>query len=407
MKRVIPIAVAGAPPATAAAGETASGLQPQALPLALYIHFPWCVQKCPYCDFNSHAAGAGIPEDAYLVAVIADLEAALPGIWGRRVSSIFIGGGTPSLLSAAGLERLLTAVRMRVPLLPEAEVTLEANPGTVEAGRFAAYRDAGVTRLSIGVQSFNPRHLRALGRIHGADEARRAAELAARHFATFNLDLMYGLPGQTFDEALADVDAALACGPTHLSCYQLTIEPNTPFAAAPPPLPEGDLAADMQDALEARLAAAGFGHYETSAFARAGHRCRHNLNYWLFGDYLGIGPGAHSKLSFHDRILRQMRWKSPRQYLAEAPAGRAVQEEQQVSAAELPFEFMMNALRLIEGFPQALFRERTGLPWPAVAAEVEAARRDGLLLVEGGVIRPSERGRRFLNPLLQRFLAAD
>jgi len=280
-------------------------------PLSVYIHLPWCVKKCPYCDFNSHAA-QGIPEAAYIDALLLDLERALPDIWGRTVHTVFFGGGTPSLFSAAGIDRILSGVRTLTPLMPGAEITLEANPGTVEAARFAGFREAGVTRLSLGIQSFNPRHLKALGRIHGDLEARRAAELAATHFDTFNLDLMFALPTQTLAEALADVDTALAFRPPHLSAYHLTLEPNTPFGhTAPPNLPDDELAADMQQAVETRLLEAGMQHYETSAYAKPGHASRHNLNYWQFGDYLGIGAGAHSKLSFRDRIVRQMRTKHP------------------------------------------------------------------------------------------------
>ncbi len=400
MARVIPIAPAGS---RRASGKLEFRSQP---PLSLYVHVPWCVQKCPYCDFNSHEARGEIPEADYLAALVADLESSLPLIWGRRVTTIFIGGGTPSLLSGEAVEALLTAIRTRVTLLPDAEITLEANPGTAEAGRFAAYRAAGVNRLSLGIQSFNPQHLRALGRIHDADEARRAIELAARHFERFNLDLMYGLPQQTLAEAMADVDAALAWQPPHLSCYQLTLEPNTRFAAAPPPLPESDLCADMQEAIEARLAAAGFEHYETSAFARPGYRCQHNLNYWHFGDYLGIGAGAHGKLTMHDRVLRQMRWKQPAQYLKQAAAGQPVHEEADVGVDELPFEFMMNALRLIDGFDPALFEARTTVPLFALERELRQAEADGLLERTLQRIAPTLRGQRYLNELLRRFLPA-
>jgi oxygen-independent coproporphyrinogen-3 oxidase len=382
-------------------------------PLSLYVHVPWCVQKCPYCDFNSHALRAGqdaarrqaaIPEGDYLAALIADLESALPLVWGRRVHTVFFGGGTPSLLSGEGLDQLLSALHSRLPFLPEAEITLEANPGTVEAGKFAAFRAAGVNRLSLGVQTFNPRQLLAIGRIHDDHEARQATELAATHFENFNLDLMYGLPGQTFAEALEDIDAALSFAPAHLSCYQLTIEANTAFAASSPTLPEPDLCADMQDAIEARLSEAGYMHYETSAFAQAGRQCRHNLNYWHFGDYLGIGAGAHSKLTLHDRVLRQMRWKGPEQYLAQVAAGTSVQEEFTVKAAELPFEFMLNALRLVQGFDAQLFELRTSLPLISIESELRQAESEGLIKRHGQRIAPSDHGRRFLNPLLQRFL---
>ncbi len=374
-------------------------------PLSLYIHLPWCVRKCPYCDFNSHAAQA-IPEAAYIDALLADLERALPDIWGRRIHTVFFGGGTPSLFSAEGIDRILTGVRTLTPLLPGAEITLEANPGTVEAARFAGFRAAGVTRISLGIQSFNPRHLQALGRIHDDSEARRAAELVATHFDTFNLDLMYALPGQTLAEALADIDTALTFQPPHLSAYHLTLEPNTPFGhAAPPNLPDDDLAADMQLAIESRLQEAGMQHYETSAYARPHHASRHNLNYWQFGDYLGIGAGAHSKLSFHDRILRQMRTKHPQQYMDAVKRGAHIADARTLTRSDLPFEFMMNALRLNEGVPAALFGERTGLPLVVCAAALQQAHARGLLLPDPARLQPSLQGQRFLNDLLALFLA--
>ena len=405
MSRVIPLVPARSP----RSGHSPAD-QPAALeftvppPLALYIHFPWCVRKCPYCDFNSHAVRDGIPEDAYLTALIADLEASLPDIWGRRIHSIFFGGGTPSLMSPTGLDRLLTAVRARVNLSPGAEITLEANPGTVEADRFAGFRDAGVNRLSIGVQSFDDRHLAALGRIHDATEAQRAIELAQRTFERVNIDLMYALPQQTMREALRDLDTALATGVTHLSCYHLTLEPNTPFAAHPPELPDDDASADMQEAIETRLADAGFMHYETSAFAQPGRQCLHNLNYWQFGDYLGIGAGAHGKLSFHDRVRRDMRHKHPNAYLEAAARGEFVQESREVGTSELPFEFMMNAARLNDGFALDLFERHTALPLDVLMPRLLAAREDGLLELAAGRVTPTLRGRRFLNELLQRFL---
>ena len=373
-------------------------------PLSLYVHIPWCVQKCPYCDFNSHQVREALPEEAYIAALIVDLEAALPQIWGRKIGSVFFGGGTPSLLSGTGLDTLLTALRTRLPILPDAEITQEANPGTVEAGKFAAFRAAGVNRLSLGIQSFDSAMLKALGRIHDGDEAKRAIELAARHFDNFNLDLMYGLPGQSLEQALSDIDTALSFAPPHLSCYQLTLEPNTAFASAPPELPEHDLCADMQDAIETKLAAAGFTHYETSAFAQTGRQCRHNLNYWTFGDYLGIGAGAHSKLTLHDRVLRQMRWRQPKQYLAKVAQAATVQEEFTVELDSLPFEFMMNALRLNQGFDDALFLARTTLPLSAIENELCSAENEGLIIRQGGRIAPSEKGRRFLNRLLGMFL---
>ncbi len=373
-------------------------------PLSLYIHLPWCVKKCPYCDFNSHAA-QGIPESAYIDALLADLERALPDIWGRRIHTVFFGGGTPSLFSADGIDRILTGVRTLTQLMPGAEITLEANPGTVEAARFKGFRKSGVTRVSLGVQSFNPRHLQALGRIHDDTEARRAAELAATHFDTFNLDLMFALPGQTLVEALADIDAALAFRPPHLSAYHLTLEPNTPFGhTAPPNLPDDDLAADMQLAIETRLMEAGMQHYETSAYARPGHASRHNLNYWQFGDYLGIGAGAHSKLSFHDRIVRQMRTKHPQQYMDAVKQGTHLADTRTLTRDDLPFEFMMNALRLTEGVPAALFEDRTGLPLIVCASALERARAQGLLERAATRLKPTLQGQRFLNDLLELFL---
>ena len=376
-------------------------------PLALYVHVPWCVQKCPYCDFNSHEADGAIPEQAYVDALISDLQAALPLIWGRPVVSVFFGGGTPSLLSPAAVDQLITAFRTLAMLTPDAEITLEANPGTVEAEKFAGFRAAGVNRLSLGIQSFNDDHLKALGRIHGAAEAKRAAELAGAHFDAFNLDLMYGLPGQTQQQALTDIETALSFAPSHLSCYQLTLEPNTRFAAFPPELPEGDTCADMQEAIEARLAAAGFANYETSAFARAGKQCKHNLNYWYFGDYLGIGAGAHSKLTLHDRVLRQMRWKHPKAYLENTPAGQPVQEQNDVPAADLPFEFLMNALRLADGFHPSLFEARTAQPLAGLLPKLHAARAEGLLDIGPERIAPTAKGRRFLNVLLERLLPGE
>lgn len=403
-RRIIPLAVAPA----AADASPALPDRPQlrsSPPLALYVHYPWCVRKCPYCDFNSHTPrDGGIPEAAYLDALEADLQAALPQVWGRRVHSVFIGGGTPSLLSAGGLDRLLTSIRTLLPLDPLAEVTLEANPGTVEAERFRDYRAAGVNRLSLGIQSFDDRHLARLGRIHGGDEARRAIDTALAHFERVNLDLMYALPQQSLAEALADLDTALAFGVSHLSCYHLTLEPNTPFAHSPPPLPDDELSADMQEAIETRLADAGFRHYETSAFSRPGQECRHNLNYWAFGDYLGIGAGAHGKLSSHTGIVREMRHKHPVRYLEGATRGDFVQERRDVAVAELPFEFMMNALRLTGGVPRRLFSERTGLPLAVIETELADARRRGLLDITPEDIRPTEHGRRFLNDLLTLFL---
>lgn len=376
-------------------------------PLSLYIHFPWCVRKCPYCDFNSHEAKGGVPEAAYVDALIRDLENALPLIWGRPIVSIFMGGGTPSLFSPESINRLLEGIRARVRLQPEAEITLEANPGTVEAAKFQGYRAAGVNRLSIGIQSFHPQHLQAIGRIHDRDEALRAAELARQHFETFNLDLMYALPGQTLQQALEDVETALSLQPTHLSCYHLTLEPNTYFYRYPPELPDDDLSADMQEHIEQRLALAGFEHYETSAFAKPGFQARHNLNYWQFGDYLGIGAGAHGKLSFHDRLLRQSRYKQPAAYLKAIAEGGAIQTEQVIDKTDVGIEFMMNALRLNQGFARTLFQERTGQPLSRIHSALERAEAEGLLRQDLHWIAPTPTGQRFLNRLLQCFMADD
>ncbi|HJV07347.1 MAG TPA: radical SAM family heme chaperone HemW [Chromobacteriaceae bacterium] len=374
-------------------------------PLSLYIHFPWCVRKCPYCDFNSHEPKNGFDEMAYVEALLRDLEYSLPAVWGRPVHTIFMGGGTPSLFSPQAIDALLAGVRARVRLQPEAEITMEANPGTLEADNFAGYRAAGVNRLSIGVQSFNPRHLQALGRIHDEHEAHRAVELALRHFDNVNLDLMYALPQQTLAEALADIDTALALGVTHLSAYHLTIEPNTLFAVQTPAnLPDDELSADMQEAIEARLAEAGFQHYETSAFARPGRRCQHNLNYWQFGDYLGIGAGAHGKISQHDGIRREMRHKQPAAYLVAVAAGQPLQTQHKVARDERAFEFMMNLLRLTDGFERRLFTERTGLPVSSIQSALDQAEAQGLLTADASMIRPTLRGQRFLNDLLTLFL---
>ncbi|HUQ27554.1 MAG TPA: radical SAM family heme chaperone HemW [Usitatibacter sp.] len=377
---------------------------PQQPPLSLYVHIPWCLRKCPYCDFNSHEKRGDLPEAEYVDAIIADLEASLAKVWGRRIHTIFIGGGTPSLFSPEAIDRLLTAIRTRLPVDPDAEITMEANPGTFEVERFRGFRAAGVNRLSIGVQSFDDAKLAALGRVHGAGDARRAVAAALEMYPTVNVDLMYALPGQALGEALADMREAIAHAPAHISAYHLTLEPDTHFHKFPPALPADDLAADMQEAIENMLAAAGYGHYETSAFARPGHRSRHNLNYWTFGDYLGLGAGAHGKISFRDRILREVRERKPQSYLRAALSGNAVQESRDVDEAELPFEFMLNALRLVEGFPVTLFAERTGMSLVAVEPQLRAAEAAGLLERDHATIRPSARGRRFLNDLLEGFL---
>jgi oxygen-independent coproporphyrinogen-3 oxidase len=374
-------------------------------PLALYVHLPWCLKKCPYCDFNSHERGQTLDELRYVDALLADLEAALPQVWGRRVVSVFIGGGTPSLFSPAAIERLLGGVRARLPLEPGCEITLEANPGTFERERFRAFGGAGVTRLSVGVQSFDDAMLHAIGRVHDAAQARAAVAEARNAFDTFNIDLMYALPGQTLRQLQADLDVALGFAPPHLSVYHLTIEPNTAFAAAPPAgLPDADLASEMLDAICARTAAAGLARYEVSAFARAGHRCGHNLNYWQFGDYLGIGAGAHGKLSFAQRIVRQVRWREPMMYMAKALAGDAVSNEHEVATDALPFEFMLNALRLAEGFELRRFAERTGQPIAAIDATLQRAVERGLIEREGERVRPTPRGFDFLSDLQQMFL---
>ncbi|HZS81178.1 MAG TPA: radical SAM family heme chaperone HemW [Herbaspirillum sp.] len=375
-------------------------------PLSLYVHFPWCVKKCPYCDFNSHEIKGDFPEDAYLDALRADLESALPLIWGRRIHSIFIGGGTPSLLSAAGLDRLLSDIRALLPMDADIEITMEANPGAFEAEKFASCRASGINRLSLGIQSFNSTHLAALGRIHDAQQARRAVDIAHANFDNFNLDLMYALPSQSVEEARRDIATAIACAPPHLSLYHLTLEPNTLFAKYPPLVPGEDASADMQDMIVELTAAAGYQHYEVSAYARPKHRARHNLNYWQFGDYLGIGAGAHSKLSFPRRIVRQMRHKHPQTYLDRMRAGHALQEKAEIGRDALGFEFMLNALRLQDGFPVHLFTERTGLSINDIEAALDEAEKKGLLFRDHLTIRPTGLGRRFLNDLQAMFLVA-
>lgn len=377
---------------------------PDLPPLALYIHIPWCVRKCPYCDFNSHAAGPDIPEDAYVSALLDDFDRELPGALGRPLTSIFFGGGTPSLFSAVALGRLLDGLRARIPMAADVEITLEANPGTFEQNKFTAYRALGINRLSIGVQSFQADKLEALGRIHSGDEALRAAEMARRAgFDNFNLDLMHGLPGQSQEEALGDLRQAIALAPTHLSWYQLTLEPNTVFWNQPPQLPEDDILWDIQEAGQALLASAGFAQYEVSAYARLGRAARHNLNYWSFGDFIGIGAGAHGKLTAADGTVRRT-WKTrlPKDYLNLAKpfmAGDKVLEPE-----ELPFEFLMNALRLTDGVPAALFTARTGLPLAALAEGRAVAERKGLLLADPERLAATARGQLFLNDLLQLFL---
>ena len=386
-------------------------LQLQTLPpLAFYIHLPWCLQKCPYCDFNSHGlqGATGVPpEKEYLCALLADLEAALPLIWGRPVYSIFFGGGTPSLFSPDAIAELLAAVRARLPLLPTCEITLEANPGTFEQQRFAAFAQAGVTRLSVGVQSFDDAALRVIGRVHNAAQARAALEEAARCFRTFNLDLMYALPGQTLGMLQADLAQALAFAPPHLSIYHLTIEPNTAFAVRPPRnLPDDDLAYDMLDAITRATHHTGLERYEVSAYARPGHACVHNRNYWEYGDYLGIGAGAHSKLSFPHRIVRQVRLRDPRRYMQQALAGQALAQEHDVPHADLAFEYMLNALRLRQGFALADFTARTGLAAGSIEPALRHAEEKGWIERDLHCVRPTVRGFDFLSDLQALFLPA-
>ena len=394
-----------------AASATGPYLRPGTLqlgappPLSLYVHLPWCLKKCPYCDFNSHELKEGTaPTARYLDALRADLEAVLPLVWGRRIQSVFIGGGTPSLFEPESIDRLLSDIRARLPLEPGCEITLEANPGTFERERFRAFRAAGVTRLSIGVQSFDDAALQRIGRVHDARQARAAVEEAASAFETFNIDLMYALPGQDLAALRRDLDTALAFEPPHLSVYHLTLEPNTLFAVRPPPLPDEDTAAQMLDLLVERAGAAGLDRYEVSAFARPGHRCVHNLNYWAFGDYLGLGAGAHGKLSFPHRVLRQVRWREPMSYIDKALAGQAVSNEEEVGRSALPFEFMLNALRLREGFALQLFRERTGLPLSAIEPALAEAERRGLLTRDLERVVPTARGFDFLSDLQALFL---
>ncbi|WP_395142423.1 radical SAM family heme chaperone HemW [Schlegelella aquatica] len=375
-------------------------------PLALYVHLPWCLRKCPYCDFNSHEwrEGGSLPQAQYLSALRADLEAVLPLVWGRKIHSIFIGGGTPSLFSPDAIDRLLADVRALLPLEPACEITLEANPGTFERDRFRGFREAGVTRLSIGVQSFDDAKLRALGRVHDRAQAIAAVEEACECFETFNLDLMYALPGQTLAECEVDLRQALAFRPPHLSVYHLTLEPNTYFAKFPPAVPDEDLASEMLDRIVERTGEAGLARYEVSAYARPGHACAHNLNYWRFGDYLGIGAGAHSKLSFPHRVVRQVRFREPARYMQAALAGQAVAQDEEVRREDLPFEFMLNALRLREGFELVRFTERTGLPVTVIAQALEEAERRGLIERDLQRVWPTDRGFDFLSDLQALFL---
>ena len=419
--RPITIPVVAAPGSSVLGGGAASlAAQPSDAgllslpPLSLYVHVPWCLRKCPYCDFNSHEWRGPDPghhapdlntQRRYRQALILDLESALPPIWGRTVHSIFIGGGTPSLFEPDEIEALLADIRARLRLEPGCEITMEANPGTFEARRFAAYAQAGVTRLSIGVQSFNDEALVALGRVHDGRQARAAVEEAAAAFGTWNLDLMYALPGQSPAALEADLETALALQPPHLSLYHLTIEPNTRFALQPPEhLPDDDTAYGMLDRIIERTAQVGLSRYEVSAFSRPGHRCTHNLNYWRFGDYLGIGAGAHSKLSFPTHLVRQVRWREPRAYLEAAERGQPVSNEHRIETADRPFEFMLNGLRLIEGVSLRAFHERTGLHAAVLEPALRKAVARGLLVQEGQQVRPTAQGLDFLSDLQAMFL---
>lgn len=403
---IIPATQPGSAPHDARHYMRAGLLQLTSLPpLSLYVHLPWCLRKCPYCDFNSHEARGELPDARYLDALMADLEAALPLIWGRQVQTIFIGGGTPSLFAPEAIDRLLSDIRARLRLEADCEITLEANPGTFEKERFRAYRGAGVTRLSVGVQSFNDQHLKALGRVHDRAQALAAVEEAAASFETFNLDIMYALPGQTMADLEQDMATALAFNPPHISIYQLTIEPNTYFAKYPPRLPEDDAAYAMLDRITELTQAAGLARYEVSAYAREKHQCQHNRNYWQFGDYLGIGAGAHSKLSFAHRIVRQVRLRDPQLYMAGALAGRAIAQDEDVRRADLPFEYMLNALRLKDGFALQEYSERTGLAVTAIAQGLQQAEAKGLITRDMERVRPTERGFDFLSDLQSLFLA--
>ncbi|MBC7755290.1 MAG: oxygen-independent coproporphyrinogen III oxidase-like protein [Bdellovibrio sp.] len=387
---------------------TLSGLK-NPPPLSLYIHIPWCVKKCPYCDFNSHESRQEIPEKRYVAALIKDLEQSVPRVYGRKIKSVFFGGGTPSLFSADSIDEILSAVRMLTPLEYGAEVTLEANPGAVDTNHFAGYKQAGVNRISLGIQSFNADYLKALGRIHDDKQALAAAELALKTFERVNLDVMYGLPNQTLEHALQDAQMAVSLDPDHLSFYHLTLEPNTPFYRTPPSLPSDDISADMQEQIEALLQENGYEHYETSAFCKPKSQARHNLNYWQFGDYLGIGAGAHSKLSYHDKITRETRHKHPKVFMENAENVReqnngAVDNAWVIEPADLGFEFMMNALRLTDGFDIKLFAERTGMLWQTVAMRVAEASKKGLIVQDLNRITPTMLGQRYLNDLLALFL---
>ncbi len=376
-------------------------------PLSLYVHIPWCVRKCPYCDFNSHEHKNGIPEKAYVNALLSDLDQELPEIWGRPLHTVFIGGGTPSLFSAEALDELISGIRARLNLPANIEITLEANPGTIESDKFREFRALGINRLSIGVQSFNDDALQRIGRIHGRKEALRAAELAHDvGFDNFNLDLMFGLPQQSLEQAIEDVNTAIALEPTHISHYQLTLEPNTLFHHQPPVLPQDETLWSMQEQCQHKLAEADYQHYEVSAYAKANKRCLHNLNYWQFGDYLGIGAGAHGKISNaqHQTIRRNSKLRHPDEYLAKAAGTERISTEHKLNSNDAGFEFMLNALRLSDGFAPHQFNDHTGLPISIVEEQLRIAEENELLEWNVQLIRPTEKGRNYLNELLQLFL---
>ncbi|CAM8291178.1 HemN Coproporphyrinogen III oxidase and related Fe-S oxidoreductases [Candidatus Methylopumilus universalis] len=377
-------------------------------PLSLYIHIPWCVKKCPYCDFNSHehkeSQNFTDLESMYVDALIKDLEYSLPKIWGRKIHSIFFGGGTPSLFSGKAIQKILSQVRALTPILYDAEITLEANPGAIDSNHFESYKEAGVTRVSLGIQSFNDVHLKALGRIHDSSEAKKGIEIAMRFFDEVNLDLMYALPHQTLDEAIDDAKTAISFYTQHLSFYHLTIEPNTFFFKHPPKLPLDDESAEMQETIEGILSQHGYQHYETSAFAKPKSQCQHNLNYWQFGDYLGIGAGAHSKLTFHDKMSRESRYKNPKQYMEKVVTQHMIESETIIHESDLAFEFMMNHLRLIDGFSIQSFEDKTGLNISAIDKELKAAIDKKLITMDHKMIKPTLLGQRFLNDLLSIFL---
>jgi oxygen-independent coproporphyrinogen-3 oxidase len=401
MTRIIPIRAENMP-SLIRSGQMLSTLPP----LSIYIHVPWCIRKCPYCDFNSHEASGAIPEERYLAALQADIEHALPDVWGRQVHTVFIGGGTPSLLSASAIDRLMGMLRAHFNLWPDAEVTLEANPGAAEAGRFKSYAESGINRISLGIQTFDDAQLQTLGRVHSGTQARNAIEMAKAAVDRVNLDLMFALPGQSLDACMFDAREALSFGTEHLSIYQLTLEPNTIFAKFPPPLPEDDLAVSMEEGIESLLSEAGFERYEVSAFARQGARARHNINYWQYGDYLGLGPGAHGKVSFPDRIQREVRLRNPESWMQASMLrnGSHISEKKFVTRADLPFEFMLNALRLREGVALDLFYERTGLSYGDIAERLALARQKKLLTPDLSRLQATETGWRFLNELQSIFL---